>query len=78
MTASTTQEILFRDDRRASRGRLVRSISALSDNDFNHFIQQQYGACWGTFKFEDMLSNDSSDVSSYLLLKRIDDIYLLE
>jgi hypothetical protein len=62
MLASATQETLLGDDISSPHGMLLRSISALDTNDFNSFIQQQYGACWGTFKFEDSLSDYSNDV----------------
>jgi hypothetical protein len=62
MLSSTTQETLLSDDIPPSHRTLLRSISALDTNDFNHFIQEHYGACWGTFKFEDSLSDYSNDV----------------
>ena len=63
MLASETQETLMNDEIPLDRGMLLRSISTLDNNDFNHFIEQQYGACWGTLKFEDSLSDYSNDVS---------------
>jgi hypothetical protein len=62
MFASSTQETLLNDDIPITNGIFLRSISALDTNDFNTFIQQKYGACWGTFKFEDSLSDYSNDV----------------
>lgn len=70
MLASSTQETLLNDDIPLSHGMLLRSISALDTNDFNNFIQQKYGACWGTFKFEDTLNDYSNDVCSYFNLRR--------
>ena len=64
MFASTTQQTLLADDLPTSpHATLFRSISALDPNDFNSFLQQQYGAYWGTLKFEDSLSDYSNDVS---------------
>ncbi len=62
MFASSTQETLLNDDIPVTHGMFLRSISALDTNDFNNFIQQKYGACWGTLKFEDSLSDYSNDV----------------
>ncbi len=62
MLASSTQETLLNDDMPVTTGMFLRSISTLDPNDFNSFIQQKYGACWGTFKFEDSLSDYSNDV----------------
>jgi hypothetical protein len=71
MLASTTQDTLINDDIPVStHGLLLRSVSVLDANDFNNFIQQHYGACWGTLKFEDSLSDYSNDVSLYLILTK--------
>jgi hypothetical protein len=65
MLASTTQETLVDDDLSSSHGMFLRSISTLDANDFNNYIQQHYGACWGSLKFEDSLSDYSNDVRIY-------------
>ena len=62
MFASPTRETLLDDDSPISNGMFLRSISTLDTNDFINFIQRQYGACWGTLKFEDSLSDYSNDV----------------
>lgn len=62
MFASSTQETLLNDDLPTTHGLYLRSISTLDTNDFNSFIQQTYGACWGVLKFEDSLSDYSNDV----------------
>jgi hypothetical protein len=62
MFTSSTQETLLNDDIPITGAIFLRSISALDPNDFNNFIQKNYGACWGTFKFEDSLSDYSNDV----------------
>jgi hypothetical protein len=67
MFASSTQETLLNDDVPISNGMYIRSISVLDTNDFNNFIQQKYGACWGTLKFEDSLSDYSNDVCIILI-----------
>ena len=71
MFASTTQETSnrFTDAKRKEsldRAPLLRSISTLDPIDFNLFIQQQYGALWGTLKFEDSLNDYSTDVSLFV------------
>jgi hypothetical protein len=65
MRASTTQETLVNsnDDVHNEPPKLLPSISTLETDDFHTLIQQQYGAYWGTFKFEDSLSDYSNDVS---------------
>ena len=68
MFASSTQETLLNDEIPVSHGMLLRSISTLDQHDFTSFIQDKYGACWGTFKFEDTLSDYSNDVCSDLIL----------
>lgn len=66
MFASSTQETLLNDDiPTTSHGIFLRSISTLDTVDFNNFIQQTYGGCWGTLKFEDSLSDYSNDVRIY-------------
>lgn len=62
MLASTTQETLLNDDTPPLHSAFLRSISVLDPNDFNNFIQEHYGAYWGTLKFEDSLSDYSNDV----------------
>jgi hypothetical protein len=67
MSASTTQETLVntnndRQKESSVHGALVRSLSTMEPEDFNRLIQQQYGAYWGTLKFEDSLSDYSNEV----------------
>lgn len=62
MFSSTTQETLVDDEGSPTHAMLMRSISALDEQAFQNFIEQQYGACWGTLKFEDSLSDYSNDV----------------
>ena len=66
MIASPTQETLLHDDLQPSNGMFLRSISTLDPIDFNLFIQREYGACWGTFKFEDSLNDYSNDVRFHM------------
>jgi hypothetical protein len=68
MIASSTQQTLVNDDPPAAHGMLLRSISTLEPKDFNHFLQEQYGARWGKLKFEDSLSDYSNDVRIICLL----------
>lgn len=64
MLASSTQQTFVDDEApSAARAALLRSISVLDPNDFHNFLQEHYGACWGTLKFEDSLSDYSNDVS---------------
>ena len=62
MLSSTTQETLVDDEDSPTPVMLMRSISALDVHDFQNFIEQHYGACWGKLKFEDSLSDYSNDV----------------
>lgn len=66
MLTSTTQETLLNEDIPSSKSIFLRSISVLDSNDFNTFIQERYGACWGTLKFEDSLSDYSNDVRTLI------------
>ena len=63
MIASSTQETLLNDDGYGPNPMFLRTISTLDPKDFKSLIQGRYGACWGTFKFEDSLSDYSNDVS---------------
>ena len=65
MRASTTQEPSRGDDRKnqSSGETLVRSISTIEPQEINSFIQEEYGACWGTLKFEDSLSDYANEVN---------------
>jgi hypothetical protein len=36
--------------------------STMEPEEFNNYIQQEYGAYWGTLKFEDSLSDYSYKV----------------
>jgi hypothetical protein len=68
MIASTTQDTLvdaqnnIQKDSSPTRT-LIHSISTLEPDEFHSFIQEQYGACWGTLKFEDSLSDYSNEVN---------------
>jgi hypothetical protein len=64
MIASTTQDTLIDAKKESSPTRaLIHSISTLEPDEFHSFIQEQYGACWGTLKFEDSLSDYSNEVN---------------
>jgi len=66
MFASPTQETLLRDENSSSpHGMFLRSISALDAHDFQTFVQDTYGACWGTLKFEDSLSDYTNNVMMF-------------
>jgi hypothetical protein len=64
MLAPTTQGTvdIANKDGSASLNALPRSVSVLETDDFNKYIQDYYGACWGTLKFEDSLSDYSNEV----------------
>ena len=71
MFASTTQETLIQPNDEVQRDEsrirtLFRSISTIDANDFHLFLQQQYGACWGTLKFEDSLSDYTNEVRYFI------------
>ena len=68
MLASTTQNTLVNSNNdiqqeSTSRRRFSRTLSILEKEEFNSYIQQQYGAYWGTLKFEDSLSDYSNEVN---------------
>ncbi|CAF1374593.1 unnamed protein product [Rotaria sordida] len=77
MLASATQETLLNDDNPLRHSTFLRSISVLDSNDFNNFIQEQYGACWGTLKFEDSLSDYSNDARPFLYVDDNIDLHVL-
>lgn len=63
MIASTTQEAPLNEHNSTPRRSpiekiLFRSPSKIGPKEFNEYIQQEYGACWGTLKFEDYYSNE--------------------
>ena len=71
MIASTTQEPLMNSNQSPTsslkkdsftHGKFLRTPSTLEPEEFNNYIQQGYGAMWGTLKFEDSLSDYSNDV----------------
>ena len=63
MLASTTQEPLVNTNESLSHGPSLRSLPLLEPDDFYTSIQKQYGAYWGTLKFEGSLSNYSNEVN---------------
>ena len=71
MNASTlAQETLIskNDNSRTEsplHGTLQHSVSLLEPDEFYSLIQRQYGACWGTFKFDDSFSDYSDEVNFY-------------
>jgi hypothetical protein len=90
MFASTTQENLINlnngiEKELSSNERLLRSLSTLDIDEFHTLIQQQYGAYWGTLKFEDSLSDYSNEVNFIILpfiiilfnLFRLDHFFML-
>jgi hypothetical protein len=48
-------------------GAILRSISTLEPDEFDNLITKEYGAYWGTLKFEDSLSDYSNEVKFYYL-----------
>ncbi|CAF0874104.1 unnamed protein product [Adineta ricciae] len=79
MIASTTQEPSRGDDRKnqSSGETLVRSLSTIEPQEINSFIQEQYGACWGTLKFEDSLSDYANEARPFLYVDDTIDLYVL-
>ncbi|CAF3750600.1 unnamed protein product [Rotaria sordida] len=62
MFASTTQQSLINTnddpiDETKSNDTIYRTFSTSNPVVYNAYIQQQYGACWGTFEFEDCPSS---------------------
>ncbi len=64
MTASMTQDILVKRKESSRYATLCRTLSTLEPEEFNNYIQQEYGAYWGTLKFEDSLSDYSNEVKN--------------
>ena len=63
MSGPTTQNPFINPNQsRSSHGHLIRTPSTLEPEEFNNYIQQEYGAMWGTLKFEDSLSDYSNEV----------------
>ncbi|CAF2034690.1 unnamed protein product [Rotaria magnacalcarata] len=77
MLVSSTQETLLNEDSLIPNSTFLRSISVLDPNDFNIFIQEHYGACWGTLKFEDSLSDYSNDARPFLYVDGSIDLHVL-
>jgi len=72
MFASTTQENLIYSNNGIQKESyanetLLHSLSTLDTDQFHTLIQQQYGADWGTLKFEDSLSDYSNEVNFLIL-----------
>lgn len=68
MIASATQETLANSNSTQKQdspphSKFARTPSTLETDDFNNYIQQEYGAFWGTLKFEDSLSDYSNEVN---------------
>jgi hypothetical protein len=68
MIASTTQETSVNSKNPSQKesslsGKFIRTPSTLDTEEFNSYIQQEYGAYWGTLKFEDSLSDYSNEVN---------------
>ncbi|CAF4362383.1 unnamed protein product, partial [Rotaria sordida] len=66
MLASMTQDTLIDENdsikrKVSSSAILFSTLSTLQPEDSHYLIQQQYGACWGIFKFEDSLGSYSSE-----------------
>ncbi len=67
MTTLTTQEALINSKNSTEEesllpGEFIRSLSTMEPAEFNDYIQQEYGAYWGTLKFEDSLCSYSNQV----------------
>lgn len=77
MDASTTRKTSASSNANERQGKgssrlrsFTRSPSTLDGDEFYEYLQQQYGAVWGTFKFEDSLSDYTNEVFilSYLTI----------
>ncbi|CAF1352709.1 unnamed protein product, partial [Rotaria sordida] len=71
MRASMTQDTLIDENdsfkkKLSSSAVLLPRLSTLEPEDSHYLIQQQYGACWGIFKFGDSLGSYSSKDRPFL------------
>ena len=70
MSLTVMQEALHNDEVASTNSALLRSLSVLGPNEFDNLIRERYGACWGTLKFEDSLSDYSDNVCLRLIFKK--------
>ena len=70
MITSTTEEPLINSTEPPTepRARAFPTLSTLSPDEFNQYIREEYGAGWGTLKFQDTLSDYSNKVISFIFL----------
>ncbi|CAF0976650.1 unnamed protein product [Rotaria sordida] len=67
MTALMTQETLVNSKSPISKeSKFLYSPSTLEPEEFDNYIQQEYGAFWGTLKFENSLNNYSNEARPFL------------
>ena len=73
MIAPTTQEPLINSNEStaSSRRRFFRTMSRVKSEKFNDYIQQHYGAMWGTLKFESTLSDYSNEVIPFICFDQV-------
>ncbi|CAF1266771.1 unnamed protein product [Rotaria sordida] len=82
MLASMTQDTLIDEndsikEKLSPPAILFPTLSTLEPENFHYLIQQQYGACWGTFKFEDFLGNYPSEGRPFLYVDDNIDLHVL-
>ncbi|CAF1066034.1 unnamed protein product [Adineta steineri] len=80
MIASTTQEPMVNGGAKKasfSANSLNQSISTLETDEFTSFIQEEYGACWGTLKFEDSISDYYNEARPFLCIDHTVDLHVL-
>ncbi|CAF1368592.1 unnamed protein product [Rotaria sordida] len=82
MLASTVQDILIHENdsikkELSSPTIHFRRLSTLESENFHYLIQQQYGACWGIFKFEDSLGSYPSEDRPFLYVDDNIDLHVL-
>ncbi|CAF4004881.1 unnamed protein product [Rotaria magnacalcarata] len=82
MPASTTQEAFIPENdsiqKELSSNKLVnRALSTLDKDEFSNLIKEQYGALWGTLKFEDSLGDYINEARPFLYIDDNVDLQVL-
>ncbi|CAF4080202.1 unnamed protein product, partial [Rotaria sordida] len=82
MLTSITQDALIDENESIKKklslpATLLRTLSTLEPENFHYLIQQQYGACWGTLKFEDSLGSYPSEGRPFLYIDDNIDLHVL-
>ncbi|CAF0774571.1 unnamed protein product [Rotaria sordida] len=82
MLASTTRDTLNNTNDDVQKESpppptLTRRLSTLTKDELSNLLEQEYGAVWGTFKFEDSLGDYSIETRPFLYVNDNIDLYVL-